>query len=252
MKIIYNFIYSDQQGKQQKFNMPVEMSKPISPELMYDICMSYLKIGRIDGTPMQAFSTSVSSPNYCFNPTDENCEKCDALKMSRKAEKLKNNSLEGKKIYIYEGKFAKVGECGCKTILKSFILPSPLLLNEFLMKEFKEEMNKDPQGMFWELVGITLVKELDPMNMTENEIKQYIDSEESYYQDNEDKAETERMIWAKVLDEKDERISWIPAIVKNGKIFSAIGELINPDSPDDMRKFDDCPIEGYCVTKEEK
>ena len=60
---------------------------------------------------------------------------------------------------------------------------------------------------------------------------------------------TEKLIWACISDTNDARMSWIPAIMRDGKVFSVFGELDNPDNPEDTRDFDDCPIPGYRVVR---
>lgn len=59
----------------------------------------------------------------------------------------------------------------------------------------------------------------------------------------------EKMIWAKVSDEQEARTAWVPAIKQGDRILSAIGELCDPDNPNDTREFEDCPIPGYRVVK---
>lgn len=68
----------------------------------------------------------------------------------------------------------------------------------------------------------------------------------------EETQEKDRLIWARVSDDNDPEVSWVPAIVRNGKVLSAVGELSNPDSEEDIRDFDNCPIPGYTVQKIEQ
>ncbi len=65
----------------------------------------------------------------------------------------------------------------------------------------------------------------------------------------EEHKEEEKMVWARVCDEQEARTAWIPAIKRGNRIFSAIGELFDPESTEDTREFDDCPIPGYRVVK---
>ena len=78
MKVVYNFIYTDSEGKIQEFKMPVGITEDVDADTMYDLCLSYLKIGHIGGTPLHAVSTSGKYPNYCFTSTacDAECEAC--------------------------------------------------------------------------------------------------------------------------------------------------------------------------------
>lgn len=73
MKVVYNFIYSDSEGKIQEFKMPVGITEDIDADTMYDLCVSYLEVGKVKGTPLHAISTSGKYPNYCFTSTA-----CDA------------------------------------------------------------------------------------------------------------------------------------------------------------------------------
>lgn len=251
MKVVYNFIYADPDGKPQEFQMPVNVTEETDADLMYDLCLSYLKIGHVGGTPLHAVSTSKQYPNYCFTSTacDDECQACRSKKLSG-AQPYQPQSLDGKKIYIYEGKFAKVGQFGNRIIQKSYLLPAPALLTDNLIQDFKKAMNAEPDGMGWELLGVTLVHELNPQGMTDKEIEKYVKTPEGNLFTPEEKASEEKMIWARTSDENENRTAWIPALVRGKQVLSAIGELDNPDNPEDTRDFDDCPIPGYRVVKE--
>lgn len=251
MKVVYNFIYADSDGKPQEFQMPVNVTEETDADLMYDLCLSYLKIGHVGGTPLHAVSTSKQYPNYCFTSTacDDECQACRSKKLSG-AQPYQPQSLDGKKIYIYEGKFAKVGQFGNRIIQKSYLLLAPALLTDNLIQDFKKAMNAEPDGMGWELLGVTLVHELNPQGMTDKEIEKYVKTPEGNLFTPEEKASEEKMIWARTSDENEDRTAWIPALVRGKQVLSAIGELDNPDNPEDTRDFDDCPIPGYRVVKQ--
>lgn len=258
MKVVYNFIYADPDGKPREFQMPVNVTEDTDADLMYDLCVSYLNIGHIGGTPLHAVSTSSKYPNYCFTSTtcDDECQSCRSKKLNnqmKSASKPYNpQSLEGKKIYIYEGKFGKVGQFGTRIIQKSYILPAPALLTDNLIQDFKKAMNQEPDGMGWELLGVTLVHELNPQGMTDKEIEQYVKTPEgNLFTPSQEEAPKERIVWAKVSDEQEARTAWIPALMRGEQVLSAIGELGNPDNPEDTREFTDCPIPGYHVVKDD-
>ena len=106
--------------------MPVSITEEIDADTMYDLCLSYLEVGKVKGTPLHAVSTSGKYPNYCFTSTacDAGCEACRSKKLNGKsAQAYEPQSLEGKKIYIYEGKFGKVGQFGRRIIQKSYFCP---------------------------------------------------------------------------------------------------------------------------------
>lgn len=251
MKVVYNFIYADPDGNPQEFQMPVNVTEDTDADLMYDLCLSYLKIGHVGGTPLHAVSTSKQYPNYCFTSTacDDECQACRSKKLSG-VQLYQPQSFDGKKIYIYEGKFAKVGQFGNRIIQKSYLLPAPALLTDNLIQDFKKAMNAEPDGMGWELLGVTLVHELNPQGMTDKEIEKYVKTPEGNLFAPEKKAPEEKMIWARTSDENEDCTAWIPALVRGEQVLSAIGELDNPDTPEDTRDFDDCPIPGYRVVKE--
>lgn len=258
MKVVYNFIYADPDGKPREFQMPVNVTEDTDADLMYDLCMSYLNIGHIGGTPLHAVSTSSKYPNYCFTSTtcDDECQSCRSKKLNnqmKSASKPYNpQSLEGKKIYIYEGKFGKVGQFGTRIIQKSYILPAPALLTDNLIQDFKKAMNQEPDGMGWELLGVTLVHELNPQGMTDKEIEQYVKTPEgNLFTPPQEEAPKERMIWARISDENEDRTAWVPALVRGEQVLSAVGELDSPDNPEDTREFIDCPIPGYRVVKDD-
>ena len=251
MKVVYNCIYADPDGRPQEIQMPVNVTEETDADLMYDLCLSYLKIGHVGGTPLHAVSTSKQYPNYCFTSTacDDECQACRSKKLSG-AKPYQPQSLDGKKIYIYEGKFGKVGQFGTRIIQKSYLLPAPALLTDNLIQDFKKAINAEPDGMGWELLGVTLVHELDPQGMTDKEIERYVKTPEGNLFTPEEKAPEEKMIWAHTSDDNEDRTAWIPALVRGKQVLSAIGELDNPDTPEDTRDFDDCPIPGYRVVKE--
>ena len=255
MKVVYNFIYADTDGKTRTFQMPVNITEETDVDSMYNMCMSYFDTCHIEGTPLHAVSISGKYPNYCFTSTtcDNECQACRSKELEndqiKSSQPYKPQPLEGKKIYIYEGKFGKVGQFDTRIIQKSYILSAPALLTDNLIQDFKKAMNQEPDGMGWELLGVTLAHTLDPMGMTDKEIEQYVNSEEMELFPTQEQTPKERMVWAKVSDEQEARTAWIPALIRGEQVLSAIGEINNPDSPEDTREFDNCPIPGYRVVK---
>ena len=130
------------------------------------------------------------------------------------------------------------------------MLPAPALLTDNLIQDFKKAMNAEPDGMGWELLGVTLVHELDPQGMTDKEIEQYVKTPEgNLFTPPQEEAPKERMVWARIIDD-EEKTSWIPAFIdEKGRILSSIGELSDPESENDTREFTDCPIPGYKIIK---
>ena len=71
--------------------------------------------------------------------------------LGKSAQAYKPQSFDGKKIYIYEGKFGKVGQFGRRIIQKSYLLPAPALLTDNLIGDFKAAMNKEKDGWRYEM-----------------------------------------------------------------------------------------------------
>ena len=143
--------------------------------------------------------------------------------------------------FVYEGTFMKMSENGdnppiSKLILK-FYEKKPLVLNEWLQNKFKEEFEKQQKEFGWSLVGLTLVN-VEPTGSY---------SDPSCFHPN----EPYRMYWVRVQDmsQKEGGVNWIPGFEQNGKMWSVIGELLDPDSPDDTRLFKDSPFEDYVVVR---
>lgn len=144
--------------------------------------------------------------------------------------------------FVYEGKFMKATKDPSEpndmyNIIISFIRRKPLVLNEWLVNHFKEEFERQTKRFGWELVGITLIN-ANPTGCYSD--PSVFHPEESY-----------EMYWVRVQDESrnDGGETWIPGFYQNGKMWSAIGELTSPESPEDTRPFKDSPFEDYIVVR---
>ena len=85
--------------------------------------------------------------------------------------------------------------------------------------------------------------------MTDKEIERYVQTPEGHAFTPAPEPVQEKMIWARTSDDNEDRTAWIPALVRGEQVLSTIGELDNPDNPEDTREFTDCPIPGYRVVR---
>lgn len=61
-----------------------------------------------------------------------------------------------------------------------------------------------------------------------------------------------KRIWALCSLDDPKHAEWLPGILhSDGRITTILGEMVDPDSPDDIRDFDNCPFEGYKIEKVE-
>ena len=61
-----------------------------------------------------------------------------------------------------------------------------------------------------------------------------------------------KRIWALCSLDDPKHAEWLPGILHpDGRITTILGEMVDPDSPDDIRDFDNCPFEGYKIEKVE-
>ena len=61
-----------------------------------------------------------------------------------------------------------------------------------------------------------------------------------------------KRIWALCSLDDPKHAERLPGILHpDGRITTILGEMVDPDSPDDIRDFDNCPFEGYKIEKVE-
>lgn len=209
-----------------------------------------------------AFSKNSKFSNFCFacntNADLRICRGCKMKKFALQAleEKAKTPDNLGQENFDpnntpkeraqepyyrfkYEGTFMRqfTGQFPVGKIILEFYEKKPLVINEWLQNKFKEEFEKQNKEFGWSLVGVTLVS-VEPTGSY---------SDPSCFHIN----EPYEMYWVRVQDmsQKDGGVNWIPGFKQNGKMWSVIGELLDPDSPEDTRPFKDSPFEYYVVER---
>lgn len=254
----------------------INIDENLDADFMHRLCESLVKGREVADTRhfgkpyiIGAFANNSKFPNFCFAcDTNADLSICRTCKMKKQAlqalkeqetpdnlgqeEEQKNQSFDPNNTpkermkepyycFVYEGTFMKMSENGdnppiSKLILK-FYEKKPLVLNEWLQNKFKEEFEKQQKEFGWSLVGLTLVN-VEPTGSY---------SDPSCFHPN----EPYRMYWVRVQDmsQKEGGVNWIPGFEQNGKMWSVIGELLDPDSPDDTRPFKDSPFEDYVVVR---
>lgn len=252
----------------------INIYENLDADFMYRLCESLIKEREVADTRhfgkpyiIGAFANNSKFPNFCFvcntNADLSICRTCkmkkQALQALKEQETPDNLGQEQEKpsfdpnntpkermkepycSFVYEGTFMKMSENGdyptvSKLILK-FYEKKPLVLNEWLQNKFKEEFEKQQKEFGWSLVGLTLVN-VEPTGSY---------SDPSCFHPN----EPYEMYWVRVQDmsQKEGGVNWIPGFKQNGKMWSVIGELLDPDSPDDTRPFHKSPFDDYMVVR---
>ena len=267
----YAIIYKLSDKLPQVATQFIDMSENIDADFMHRTC-KIIVAGKLFGIIAKpdiigAFTNNSKYPNFCFAcNTNADLSICRTCKMKKQAlqalkeqetpdnlgQEQENQSFDPNNTpkermkepyycFVYEGTFMKMSENGdnppiSKLILK-FYEKKPLILNEWLQNKFKEEFEKQQKEFGWSLVGLTLVN-VEPTGSY---------SDPSCFHPN----EPYRMYWVRVQDmsQKEGGVNWIPGFEQNGKMWSVIGELLDPDSPDDTRPFKDSPFEDYVVVR---
>lgn len=252
----------------------INIDENLDADFMHRLCESLVKGREVADTRhfgkpyiIGAFANNSKFPNFCFacntNADLSICRTCkmkkQALQALKEQETPDNLGQEQEKpsfdpnntpkermkepyyCFVYEGTFMKMSENGdnppvSKLILK-FYEKKPLVLNEWLQNKFKEEFEKQQKEFDWSLVGLTLVN-VEPTGSY---------SDTSCFHIN----EPYEMYWVRVQDmsQKEGGVNWIPGFKQNGKMWSVIGELLDPDSPDDTRPFHKSPFDDYMVVR---
>lgn len=251
----------------------INMDENLDADFMHRLCESLVKGREVADTRhfgkpyiIGAFANNSKFPNFCFAcNTNADLSICRTCKMKKQAlqalkeQETPDNLGQGNQSFdpnntpkermkepyyrfIYEGTFMK-GEPSSTSafpiskMVLEFYEKKPFVLNEWLQNKFKEEFEKRNKEFGWNLVGVTLV--------SVNPTGSY--SDPSCFHPN----EPHEMYWVRVQDmsQKEGGVNWIPGFKQNGKMWSVIGELLDPDSPDDTRPFTDSPFEDYVVVR---
>lgn len=251
----------------------INIDESLDADVMHRLCESLVKGREVADTRhfgkpyiIGAFTNNPKFPNFCFAcNTNADLSICRTCKMKKQAlQALKeqetpdnlgqeNQSFDPNNTpkermkepyycFTYEGIFSKqfTGNCLVPPTIKivlEFYEKKPLVINEWLQNKFKEEFEKQQKEFGWSLVGLTLVN----VALTGS----YSDPS-CFHPD-----EPYKMYWVRVQDmsQREGGVNWIPGFEQNGKMWSVIGELLDPDSPDDTRPFHKSPFDDYMVVR---
>lgn len=251
----------------------VSVDESLDADVMLRLCEVFVSREEVEDTRyfgkpyiIGAFTNNPKFPNFCFAcDTNADLSICRTCKMKKQAlQALKeqetpdnlgqeNQSFDPNNTpkermkepyfrFLYEGTFMK-GEPGSTSVFPiskmvlEFYEKKPLVINEWLQNKFKEEFEKQQKEFGWSLVGLTLVN-VEPTGSY---------SDPSCFHP----SEPYEMYWVRVQDmsQKEGGVNWIPGFKQNGKMWSVIGELLDPDSPDDTRPFHKSPFDDYMVVR---
>lgn len=271
-KVKYVIVYQFLPGKEPKtLAHSISIDESLDADVMHRICKILVEREeeadtKIFGEPYiaGAFTDNSKFPNFCFAcGTHADLRICRTCRMKKFAmQSLKEQEVtdnlgqenfdpnntpkerapEPYYRFKYEGTFMRQftgqnGEFPVSKLILEFYEKKPLIINEWLQNKFKEEFEKQNKEFGWSLVGVTLIN-VEPTGS-------YSDS--SCFHPN----EPYEMYWVRVQDmsQKDGGVNWIPGFKQNGKMWSVIGELFDPSSPEDTRPFKDSPFENYMVVR---
>lgn len=224
----------------------IRVTDSLDADEMYEICRQHLsRICKGRSSLIAAFCSG-EYVDFCFLESNSfhsnNCLACTCTFKKHFKEILKKSveTPEQEKSeyvhYTYRGTFMKDGVSEKRCMDLRFTQQKPLVLNKFLCDKFKEEFEKKIKEHGWEMVGLSLVRE-EPTGCYSD--PSVFHPDEHY-----------EVVWVRVQDlSQSKGESYIPGYKQNGKIWSVLGELVNPDNEDDMLPFTQCPIEGYIVVK---
>lgn len=264
----YAIIYQLSDKLPQVVTQSIDMSENIDADFMHRTC-KIIVAGKLFGIIAKpdiigAFTNNSKYPNFCFAcGTNADLSICRTCKMKKQAlqalkeqetpdnlgqENFDPNNTPKERMgepyfrFLYEGTFSKqfTGNCLVPPTIKivlEFYERQPLVINEWLQNKFKEEFEKQQKEFGWSLVGLTLVN-VEPTGSY---------SDPSCFHPN----EPYEMYWVRVQDmsQKEGGVNWIPGFKQNDKMWSVLGELLDPDSPDDTRPFHKSPFDDYMVVR---
>ena len=232
---IYNLIYRSTDGEIKELSV---YSNPLfSPDEQFQFVCDYLKER---GTPLRLVSKNSRFPNFCFV---EKCKTedpfmCSNCRFTKDIEKADDSRLPLKS-YVFVGLFydrdTRSKRREVRKIIKADAPPQiTSVLEKELTKKFFDELPKGKKypNDYWCLVSVYLERILKDESSVD--------------------VTKEKFVWVRTSDVNEVHTAWIPAIVRNGKVLSAIGELTNPDSENDTRDFVDSPFEEYVILDKDK
>lgn len=236
MTNIYKLIYRSTDGEIKE--LMVYSNPLLSPDEQFQLACNCLKERE---TPLRLVSKNRCSPNFCFVEgckTEDPfmCSNCRFIKEVKKAD-VKNLPL---KSYVFVGLFydrdTRSERREVRKIIKAYKLPEITAdLEKELEAKFLEELRKTGKKYsknHWTLVSVyfeRILKDEPPVDVTKD-----------------------KFVWVRTSDTNEVHTAWIPAIVRGGEVFSAIGELTSPDSENDTRDFKDSPFEEYVILDKDK
>lgn len=222
----------------------IEITEKLGADEMYELCQRLLSGICKTRFSIVAALCSGEYVDFCFLGSGSfcptNCLTCTFKKHFKgilSEHVAKSGKSNGQYIqYIYRGGFMKNGVPEKRYLNLKFIKQKPLVLNKALCETFKEEFEKANKEHGWELIDLSLVDEKPTGCYSDPSV---------FHPD-----EHHEVVWVRVQDNSQVKgESYIPGYKQNGKIWSVLGELINPDNEDDMLPFTQCPIEGYIVVR---
>lgn len=215
-KEIFRFIYENEAGRDDHFNMSIFYTDDIDLEKQVRACgEDFMQLNAMGGTLYEAHSTE-SDKRFVWRTKDTPKE------------------------WWYEAVFMRLvpdGTVDRRVVRRCYRAPRPVIVNRKLVEDFINTISdRNGNTHHFQLVSIGLDE--DTVDLQVNEVKA-------------DPAQEGTPVkkWIRVKDDAG-LFSWVPGLMwPDGKVKTIFGDMSDPESEDDTREFDDCPFEGYTITK---
>lgn len=216
-KEIFRFIYENEAGRYDHFNMSIFYTDDIDLKKHVRACgEDFMKLNAIGGTLYEAHSTE-SDIKFSWKP--------------------KNSPRD----WWYEAVFMRLvpdGTVDRRVVRRCYRAPRPLVINRKLIEDFIHQI-ADYNGNTRNFQLISLYLDEKEADLPINEVEVDLTPEG---------VPVEK--WIRVKDDSG-LFSWVPGLMwPDGKVKTIFGDMSNPDSEDDTRDFDNCPFKGWKIVKE--
>lgn len=229
----FHFYFIDNEtGKEERQTVTMQMNSTLTAEELCNYFKTSYVQKQMDITPVKAISCTPCVPNFQF--VDEK-KKVSEKHGNATIDEIDNPTPSEVGIpwytYVFVVKYAKQVGHGCNRI---FTIKVEMTnddtyppINEVIHKANLELRKQNPDE---DVENCQLISVQDYVKMYRGQF-------------------VSRLVWCLTSSlTNPQECFWIPAWTKvNGDLESVLGTLVDPDSPNDIREFTDCPYINYEV-----
>jgi len=253
MRVNYTFIFTlGENPKRYRFNTELRISGDFNAQDMLDVFNAQARSMGVPSPRLLAcFHTygNTKFPNFCYTNIPEcvavGCNRCPFKNLANSIPITKYEPIKGQSVYNYVWEVRYFTEEGVGLIrtmrFKMRGTETPKLQDVLVYFDNLDKASPDYDGREKHVIGVNLqaTEETGEFTTTQNA--------DQFYPD-----QPYELFWVRVNDmsQKNPKAeTWIPGFKQNGKMWSVLGELEDPDSEEDTRPFNDCPFPNYKVTQ---